>query len=91
MAKFTEEMMRAFSEEAIPVMEKLEGIARKFGVADGLSVWCSENYMSVNGSGLDGWELYKTNGRCRMSYNKTVVLKDDNAECMEKGNNPKNI
>lgn len=77
MTEFTEEMMKGFSEEAIPAMEKLAEIAKKHGVINGLTVWYTDNYISINGAGLGGWELYKINGRCRMSFNKTVILKED--------------
>ena len=72
--KFTEEQMREFCKEAVPVVEKLLEIARKHGVEGVVRTWCADDYVSIEGTGLDGWELHKCRGEYDMTYNKRVPL-----------------
>ena len=69
---FSEEQMREFCKEAVPVVEKLLEIARKHGVEGGVRTWCADDYVSIEGTGLGGWELHKCSGEYDMTYNKRV-------------------
>lgn len=71
---FSEEQMREFCKEAVPVVEKLLEIARKHGVEGGVRTWCADDYVYIEGTGLGGWELHKYSGEYDMTYNKRVPL-----------------
>lgn len=66
--------MREFCKEAVPVVEKLLEIARKHGVEGSVRTWCADDYVSIEGTGLGGWELHKCSGEYDMTYNKRVPL-----------------
>ena len=73
--RFSEEQMKAFSMDAIPVLEQLFEIARKNGVIGSIRVYSSgDGYVSLEGEGLPGWELRKYNGEYEMSYKMVVGL-----------------
>lgn len=73
-AKFTEEQMREFGLEVVPVVEKLMEITRKHGIDGGISLWSTDDYISIEGSGFDGWELRKCCGEYSAVYNKRVAI-----------------
>ena len=82
--RFSEEQMKAFSMEAIPVLEQLFEIARKNGVIGSIRVYSSgDGYVSLEGEGLRGWDIHKYNGEYEMSYKKVVPLEIEKLE-MEK-------
>lgn len=73
--RFTEEQMKAFSLDAVPVLEQFLEIAKKNGINGYLRIYSSgEGYLTIEGEGLQGWELRKFNGEYKMSYNKVVPL-----------------
>jgi len=65
---------RRWHKEAVPVVEKLLEIARKHGVEGGVRTWCADDYVSIEGTGLGGWELHKCSEEYDMTYNKRVPL-----------------
>lgn len=72
--EFTEEQMREFCKEAVPVINQLRSIAEHHGVTDGLRVYVSEDYLSLEGAGLCGWELHKYGGEFEMKFEKRVPV-----------------
>lgn len=73
--EFTEEQMRAFSKEAIPVLNQLRSIADKHGVDEYLRAYISpDGYVSLEGSGLGGWELHRYSGEYEMKFEKRTAV-----------------
>lgn len=70
----TEEEMREFSEDVLPLLKQIKKIADANGVASGIRIWMSDGYMSLEGSGLCGWELCIHDGRPEMKFEKRVPL-----------------
>ena len=73
--RFSEEQMKTFSMDAIPVLEQLLEITKRNGVVGSIRVYSSgDGYVSLEGEGLPGWELRKYNGEYEMSYKRVVGL-----------------
>lgn len=72
--EFTEEQMREFSKNAIPFITQLKEVAEHFGVTDGLRVYVSDGYLSLEGAGLGGWELNKFGDKFEMKFEKRVPV-----------------
>lgn len=73
--EFTEEQMREFCKETIPVLNQLKSIADKHGVEDSLRVYVStDGYVSLEGSGLGGWELHRYSGEYEMKFEKRAAV-----------------
>ncbi len=73
--RFSEEQMKVFSEEFIPMLEKLFKIAQKNGVVGGFRVFSDgEDYATVEADGMDGWSLLKLNGEYQMKYHKSIKM-----------------
>lgn len=72
--KFTEEQMREFCKETIPLIAQLKEVAEHFGVTDGLRVYVSDGYLSLEGVGLGGWELHKFGDEFEMKFEKRVPV-----------------
>ncbi len=76
----TEEEMREFSEDVLPLLKQIKEIASANGVESGIRIWMSDNYVSLEGSGLCGWELNIYDGRPEMKFEKRVPLGGEVAE-----------
>ena len=74
----TEEEMREFSEDVLPLLKQIKEIASANGVESG--IWMSDNYVSLEGSGLCGWELNIYDGKPEMKFEKRVPLGGEVAE-----------
>ena len=83
--EFTEEQMREFSKNAIPFITQLKEVAEHFGVTDGLRVYVSDGYLSLEGAGLCGWELHNYGGEYEMKFEKRVPLRKPICACAECG------
>ena len=82
--RFSEEQMKAFSMDAIPVLEQLLEITKRNGVVGSIRVYSSgDGYVSLEGEGLRGWDIHKYNGEYEMSYKKVVPIEIEELE-MEK-------
>ena len=73
---FSEDQMREFSKEVIPAVNKLREIAERHGITEGLRVYVSNEYLSVEGAGLGGWELHKFGDRYELKYEKRIPIHD---------------
>lgn len=71
---FTEEQMRGFCKDVIPFVKQLKEIAEHHGVTDGLRVYVSDDYLSLEGAGLGGWELHKFGDEFEMKFEKRVPV-----------------
>lgn len=76
----TEEEMRAFSSEVLPLLKQIKKIAEENRVESGFRIWMSDNYVSLEGSGLCGWELNIYDGKPEMKFEKRVPLGEEVAE-----------
>lgn len=72
--EFTEEQMRDFCNDMLPLLNHMEEILVKHGVESGVRVYLSDNYLTLDGSGLGGWELQKFGGEYEMRFEKRVAL-----------------
>ena len=78
--KFTEEQIRVFFKEAIPVLEELQRVAKENGVTGGISVYMSAEHFSIDGSGLDGWEMNNYGEKYRMKHERTVPVFEEETD-----------
>lgn len=76
----SEEEMREFSEDVLPLLKQIKEIASANGVESGLRIWMSDNYVSLEGSGLCGWELSIFDGRPEMKFEKRIPLTKEVAD-----------
>ena len=72
--EMSEEEMREFSEDVLPLLKKIKEIAEQNRVESGIRIWMSDGYVSLEGSGLCGWELCIYDGRPEMKFEKRVPL-----------------
>lgn len=77
---FSEEQMRAFCKDAIPVLEKLQEVAKKHAVTEGVSIYMAAEYLSVDGSGLDGWEMNNYGEKYKMRHERAVEVFEEGAD-----------
>lgn len=70
----TEEEMRGFSNEVLPLLKQVKKIADDNRVESGIRIWMSKGYIRLEGSGLCGWELNIHDGRPEMKFEKRVPL-----------------
>ncbi len=70
----TEEEMRGFSNEVLPLLKQIKKIADDNRVESGIRIWMSKGYIRLEGSGLCGWELNIHDGRPEMKFEKRVPL-----------------
>lgn len=76
--KFTEEQMRAFCKDAIPVLEELQKVAKENGVTGSISIYMTTESFSLDGTGLDGWEMNNYGGKYKMKHERTApVFKEE--------------
>lgn len=69
---FSEEEFRSISEKVIPVLDELRKIAADNGVEDCLRIYIGKEFASVEGSGLNGWEICNYGGKYEMKYELRV-------------------
>ena len=75
--RFTEEQMKAFSNEVVPVLERLFDIAKRNGLMGSIRIYSNgDGYVDVEGDGLQGWVLRKYKGEYEMAYNKVIPLEE---------------
>jgi len=73
---FSEDKMKAFCEEAIPVMQELIKIAKKHGIEEPIRTYTNakDDYCTVDSEGFDGWNLIKVKDEYRMDFRKSIKL-----------------
>lgn len=76
----SEEEMRGFSNEILPLLGQIDKIVKENKVESGISIWISDGYVSVDGSGLCGWELNIYDGKPEMKFEKRVPLGEVKAD-----------
>lgn len=72
--KFTEEQMREFCKDAIPVLEKLQMVAKENGVTGSISIYMTTESFSLDGTGLNGWEMNNYGGKYKMKHERTAPV-----------------
>lgn len=78
--KFTEEQMRAFCKDAIPVLEELQMVAKENGVTGSISIYMTTESFSLDGTGLNGWEMNNYGGKYKMKHERTALVFEEGAD-----------
>lgn len=78
--EMNEERMRAFCKDAIPVLEKLQMVAKENGVTGSATIYMSQESFSIGGSGFDGWEMNNYGGKYRMKHERTALVFEEEAD-----------
>lgn len=69
------EKFKEICREAIPAIKKLQEIAKKNDIKDSIRIYISEKgYFSMEGLGLEGWELYNYDDEATIKYAYREVL-----------------
>lgn len=67
---------KGICKEAIPVIKKLQEIAEKNDVRQGIGLYIGKDgYFRMDGSGFDGWELSNCGGETTIKHEYREVLK----------------
>lgn len=78
--KFTEEQMRAFCKDAIPVLEELQMVAKENGVTGSISIYMTTESFSLDGTGLNGWEMNNYGGKYKMKHERMAPVFEEEAD-----------
>ena len=78
--EMSEEEFRLLSNEVIPHLEAIKKLASDNRCEDGVRIYIGEDFVSMEGSGLAGWELknYCNGGGYEMIFSKRVPLRGEN-------------
>lgn len=83
--KMTEEEMRELCDDILPHIEKIKEAVMANRPEEGVRIYISRDYVSVEGSGLCGWELHNYSGKYEMKFEKRVPLRKPICTCAECG------
>lgn len=73
----SEEEMRAFCEEIIPHIEAIKKAVLDNRSEEGVRIYISKDYLSVEGSGLVGWELHNYGKGYEMKLERMYPLEKE--------------
>lgn len=74
---FTEEEMRNFCNEAVPLIEELLKLMGRCGAKAVIRIYSPEEVDPVYVTDLNGWTLEKSNGKYAMGYSKKNRFSDE--------------